>query len=91
MSQQLHMFRALCKISKIGNHQQAELITFNKTIEDALGQVAQKNYLPMQPGDVEATYADIEELKRDVGFEPKTVLATGIARWTEWYRAYTCP
>ena len=64
-------------------------MAFIKTIEGPLGQEAQKNFLPMQPGDVEATYADIEELKRDVEFEPKAVLATGIARWTEWYRAYT--
>ena len=77
------------KVYNIGNHQPVELMTFIKTIEDSLGQEAQKNFLPMQPGDVEATYADIEDLKRDVGFEPKTVLATGIARWTEWYRAYT--
>ena len=77
------------KVYNIGNHQPVELMTFIKTIEDALGQEAQKNFLPMQPGDVEATYADIEELKRDVGFEPKILLATGIARWVEWYRAYT--
>ncbi len=76
------------KVYNIGNHQPVELMTFIKTIEDSLGKEAQKNYLPMQPGDVEATYADIEELKRDVGFEPKMVLAKGIARWTEWYRAY---
>ena len=77
------------KVYNIGNHQPVELMTFIKTIEDSLGKEAQKNFLPMQPGDVEATYADIEELKRDVGFEPKTVLADGIARWTEWYRGYT--
>jgi len=76
------------KVYNIGNHQPVELMTFIKTIEDALGQEAQKNFLPMQPGDVEATYADIEELKRDVGFEPKTVLFEGIARWTAWYRQY---
>ena len=77
------------KVYNIGNHQPVELMTFIKTIEDSLGKVAQKNYLPMQPGDVEATYADIEELKRDVGFEPKTVLSEGIARWTEWYLEYS--
>ena len=77
------------KVYNIGNHQPVELMTFIKTIEDSLGKEAQKNYLPMQPGDVEATYADIEELKRDVGFEPKTALADGIGRWTEWYRGYT--
>lgn len=76
------------KVYNIGNHQPVELMSFIKTIEDALGQEAQKNFLPMQPGDVEATYADIEELKRDVGFEPKTVLSDGIARWTAWYRQY---
>jgi UDP-glucuronate 4-epimerase len=77
------------KVYNIGNHQPVELMTFIKTIEDALGKEAQKNFLPMQPGDVEATYADIEELVRDTGFAPKTELATGIARWAEWYRAYT--
>ena len=77
------------KVYNIGNHQPVELMSFIKTIEDALGQEAQKNFLPMQPGDVEATYADIEELKRDVGFEPKTVLAEGIGQWVEWYRAFT--
>ena len=77
------------QMKHIDNHQPVELMAFIKTIEGSLGQEAQKNFLPMQPGDVEATYADIAELKRDVGFEPSTVLATGIARWTEWYRAYT--
>jgi UDP-glucuronate 4-epimerase len=77
------------KVYNIGNHQPVELMTFIKTIEDALGQEAKKNFLPMQPGDVVATYADIEELKRDVGFEPKTALATGIANWAQWYRIYT--
>ncbi|NTV94916.1 MAG: NAD-dependent epimerase [Thiobacillus sp.] len=76
------------KVYNIGNHEPVELMTFIKTIEDALGKEAKKNFLPMQDGDVVATYADVEELKRDVGFEPKTPLAVGIARWTEWYRNY---
>ncbi len=76
------------KVYNIGNHQPVELMTFIKTIEDALGKEAKKNFLPMQDGDVVATYADVEELKRDVGFEPKTPLAEGIARWAEWYRNY---
>ena len=63
-------------------------MTFIGTIEAALGKEAKKNFLPMQPGDVVATYADVEGLKRDVGFEPKTPLAVGIARWAEWYRSY---
>lgn len=76
------------KVYNIGNHQPVELMTFIKTIEDALGQEAKKNFLPMQPGDVVATYADVEDLKRDVGFEPKTPLAEGISKWTTWYMNY---
>ncbi len=76
------------RVYNIGNHQPVELMTFIQTIEAALGQEAKKNFLPMQPGDVVATYADIEELKRDVGFEPKTALADGIARWVDWYRRH---
>lgn len=76
------------KIYNIGNHQPVELMTFIKIIENALGKEAQKNFLPMQPGDVIATYADVEDLKRDVGFEPKTPLTEGIARWVTWYRRY---
>lgn len=76
------------RVYNIGNHQPVELMTFIRTIEEALGREAQKNFLPMQPGDVVATYADVEDLKRDVGFEPKTPLAEGIARWVAWYRSY---
>jgi UDP-glucuronate 4-epimerase len=76
------------KVYNIGNHQPVELMTFIKTIEDALGQEAKKNFMPMQPGDVVATYADVEDLKCDVGFEPKTPLAEGISKWTTWYMNY---
>ena len=76
------------KLYNIGNHEPVELMTFIKTIEDALGHEAKKNFLPLQPGDVLATYADISELKRDVGFEPHTPLAEGIAQWAAWYREY---
>jgi len=76
------------RVYNIGNHEPVELMTFIKTIEDALGKKAQKRFLAMQPGDVVATYADVEDLKRDVGFEPKTPLADGIGRWVEWYRQY---
>jgi UDP-glucuronate 4-epimerase len=64
-------------------------MAFIATIEKALGMEAKKNYLPMQPGDVEATYADVDALRKDVGFEPKTALETGIANWAAWYRQYT--
>jgi len=76
------------RVYNIGNHQPVELMTFIKTIEDSLGQEAKKNFLPMQPGDVVATYANVDDLKRDVGFEPKTELAVGIANWAAWYRKY---
>jgi UDP-glucuronate 4-epimerase len=77
------------KVYNIGNHDPVELMTFIGTIERALGQEAMKNFLPMQPGDVVATYADVEDLKRDVGYEPRTPLEYGIGRWVEWYRGYT--
>jgi UDP-glucuronate 4-epimerase len=77
------------RVYNIGNNQPVELMAFIKTIEDSLGQQANKNFLPMQPGDVVATYANIDDLKRDVGFEPKTALALGIQNWTAWYRSYT--
>ena len=80
--------RAPYRVYNIGNHQPVELMTFIETIEDALGREAKKNFLPMQAGDVLATYADVNDLKHDVGFEPKTPLADGIARWAAWFREY---
>jgi UDP-glucuronate 4-epimerase len=76
------------KVYNMGNHQPVQLMTFIKTIENSLGQVARKNFLQMQPGDVVATYADVEDLRRDVGFEPKTSLTDGISKWAEWYKNY---
>jgi UDP-glucuronate 4-epimerase len=76
------------RVYNIGNHQPVPLLTFIATLENALGQTAQKNMLPMQPGDVPATYADIDNLRRDVGFEPKTPLDVGLQRWVQWYRSY---
>ncbi len=76
------------KVYNIGNHQPVELMVYVKAIEDSLGREAKKNFLPMQQGDVIATYADIEDLKRDVGFEPKIKLIDGIRHWVAWYRNY---
>jgi UDP-glucuronate 4-epimerase len=76
------------KVYNIGNQQPVELMTFIKTIEEALGKQANKNFLPMQPGDVVATYADVDDLKRDIGFTPKTSLADGISQWVSWYLDY---
>jgi len=77
------------KVYNIGNNQPVQLMSFIETIENVLGQKAIKNLLPMQPGDVVATYADVEDLKRDIGFEPRTSLAVGIAKWADWYRGFT--
>lgn len=76
------------RVYNIGNHQPVELMTFIQTIESALGIPAKKNYLPMQAGDVVATYADVDALKQDVGFEPNTPLAEGVESWVTWYRDY---
>jgi UDP-glucuronate 4-epimerase len=80
--------RAPYRVYNIGNHQPVELMVFIETIERALGMEAKKNFLPMQAGDVPATYADVADLARDTGFAPKTPLADGIERWTAWFRAY---
>jgi UDP-glucuronate 4-epimerase len=76
------------KIYNIGNHQPVELMDFIGDIERELGLEAQKEFLPMQPGDVVATFADVEELKRDVGYEPKTPLKAGLKNWVAWYKNY---
>jgi UDP-glucuronate 4-epimerase len=81
--------RAPYRVYNIGNHQPVELMTFIKTVEEALGQEAKKNFLPMQAGDVLATYADVEDLRHDVGFEPRTPLSDGIARWAAWFLEYS--
>jgi UDP-glucuronate 4-epimerase len=80
--------RAPYRVYNIGNHQPVELMTFIETIERALGREAKKHFLPMQAGDVPATWADTADLTRDTGFAPKTPLSEGIARWTAWFRAY---
>ena len=77
------------KVYNIGNHEPVELMAFIQTIENALGMQASKRFLPMQPGDVVATCADVAELRRDIGFEPSTNLADGIASWVHWYRSHT--
>ena len=76
------------RVYNIGNHSPVELDRFIGAIEAALGRKAIRHYLPMQPGDVPATCADVADLERDVGFAPATPLETGIARFIEWYRTY---
>jgi UDP-glucuronate 4-epimerase len=76
------------RIYNIGNNKPVELLDFIATIEECLGMDAKLNLLPMQPGDVKETYADIEDLARDFGFRPNTLLREGIEKFIEWYRAY---
>ena len=80
--------RAPYRVYNIGNHTPVELDEFIGTIERALGKKAVRNNLPMQPGDVESTCADVQDLQRDVGFAPNTPLETGIERFVAWYRDY---
>lgn len=76
------------RLYNIGNNRPIELLTFVETIERALGCRATKNLLPMQPGDVPGTAADIEDLRIAAGFSPSTPLADGIANYVEWFRKY---
>lgn len=76
------------RVFNIGNHQPVPLMRFIDCIEQCLGRVAEKRLLPMQPGDVPATYADTAALQRWVGFAPSTPLEDGIARFVDWYRNY---
>ena len=75
-------------VYNIGNNQPVELMTLIETLEHSLGRKAEKNFLPMQPGDVPATFADVDDLIRDVGFKPKTSIAEGVDRFVRWYRDY---
>ena len=76
------------KIYNIGNNRPVELKAFIAAIEAALGKPAKKEMRDMQPGDVPATFADIDDLARDVGFRPDTPLETGIQRFVDWYKKY---
>ena len=76
------------RLYNIGNNNPVELMKFIEVLEDCLGKKAKKNLLPMQPGDVPATYADVDDLIKDVGFKPTTAIEEGIKKFVEWYREY---
>jgi UDP-glucuronate 4-epimerase len=76
------------RLYNIGNHQPVDLMRFIDVLEQALGKKAEKKMLPLQAGDVPATYADVADLTRDVGFKPATPIEVGIRRFVEWYRGY---
>jgi UDP-glucuronate 4-epimerase len=76
------------KLYNIGNNNPVELMDFIAVIEKALGRQAQKEFLDLQPGDVPATYADIDDLIEDVGFKPRTSIDTGIKHFVDWFKKY---
>lgn len=76
------------RIYNIGNNNPVELMKFIEVLENCLGKKAKKNLLPIQPGDVPETYADVDDLAEDVGFKPATPIEEGIKKFVEWYREY---
>ena len=76
------------RLYNIGNNSPLPLMTFIETIEDALGKKAEKNFMPMQDGDVVSTYADVSGLMKEFGYKPDTKLATGIDSFVKWYRKF---
>ncbi|MEM9171991.1 MAG: NAD-dependent epimerase [Pseudomonadota bacterium] len=80
--------RAPYRIYNIGNQQPVELLRYIEVIEECVGKKADKNLLPMQPGDVPDTYADVEDLIADVDYKPNTPIEVGVARFVEWYKSF---
>jgi len=80
--------RAPYRLYNIGNRRPVDLLRYIEILEDCLGRKAVKNLLPLQPGDVPDTLADVEALTRDIGYRPSTPVEEGVKRFVEWYRAY---
>ena len=76
------------RVYNIGNNQPVELMRLVELVEQHIGKKAKLNMLPMQPGDVPVTYADVDELARDIGYRPETSIEVGVARFLEWYRRH---
>jgi UDP-glucuronate 4-epimerase len=76
------------RVYNIGNHQPVQLERYIEVLEAKLGRKAEKILLPLQPGDVPDTAADVEELRRDTGYSPSTPVETGIGRFVDWYRDF---
>ncbi len=76
------------RIYNIGNNRSERLLDLIRTIETCLGKEARKEFLPMQPGDVPETYADIDAIRRDLGFNPTTPISVGIPKFIDWYKDY---
>jgi UDP-glucuronate 4-epimerase len=80
--------RAPYRVYNIGNNAPVELARYIEVIEECLGRKAIKNLLPLQQGDVPDTFADVQELVRDVGYKPSTPIETGVRAFIDWYRGY---
>jgi UDP-glucuronate 4-epimerase len=80
--------KAPYRVFNIGNNEPIALMTFIESIEKAAGKVADKNYMPMQAGDVPATFADIDSLQKEVGFKPNTNIEYGMQQFVNWYKQY---
>ena len=78
----------LHRIYNLGNHRPEKLLDFIAVLESLLGRTALKQFLPLQPGDVPESFADIEASRRDLGFEPRTTIEAGLARFVQWYKRY---
>jgi len=76
------------RIYNIGNNRKEKLMRYIEVLEDCLGKKAEKNFLPMQDGDVPATYADVDDLVREINFKPATSIEDGIRKFVDWYREY---
>ena len=76
------------RLYNIGNNAKQQLLRYIEVLEDCLGKKAIRNYLPMQAGDVPATYADVDDLVRDIGFKPQTTIEQGISKFVAWYKSY---
>lgn len=76
------------KVYNIGNNNKERLLRYIQVLEDCLGRKADKHFLPMQPGDVPATYADVDDLVRDFDYKPDTTIEDGIEQFVKWYRDY---
>ena len=79
---------AAYKIYNIGNHKPEKLMDYISVLEKCLGKEAKKEFLPMQPGDVYETYADVSELMKDFDFKPSTTIEEGLSRFAEWFLQY---
>jgi UDP-glucuronate 4-epimerase len=76
------------RLYNIGSNNPVQLLRYIEVLEDALGRKAEKRMLPMQPGDVAETYADVTALARDIGYKPSTPIEIGVGRFVEWYRSF---